>query len=296
MKTRLMGPTGIPVSVIGQGTWYLEQSDRREAIQAVRRGLELGMTHIDTAEMYGSGEVERMVGEGIAGHRPEVFLASKVLPEHASYKGTLRGCEASLKRLRTEYLDLYLLHWAGRYPLAETIRAFEQLVSDGKVRAYGVSNFDPGEIEEAVSIAGPEKIACNQVLYHLRQRAIEHGVIPACEKHGIAVVAYSPFGSGRFPSHNTPQAGKSWRRSPHRTEPRPIRSPSRFLRSGKIFLPSQKLRRPAMSRRTPKPQTSSYRKKTSTISNTPSRSAHARGDCRPYRDLHPYKKMWDGKT
>ncbi len=204
MKTRLMGPTGIPVSVIGQGTWYLEQSDRREAIQAVRRGLELGMTHIDTAEMYGSGEVERMVGEGIAGHRPEVFLASKVLPEHASYKGTLRGCEASLKRLRTEYLDLYLLHWAGRYPLAETIRAFEQLVSDGKVRAYGVSNFDPGEIEEAVSIAGPEKIACNQVLYHLRQRAIEHGVIPACEKHGIAVVAYSPFGSGRFPSRNTP--------------------------------------------------------------------------------------------
>ena len=204
MKTRLMGPTGIPVSVIGQGTWYLEQSDRREAIQAVRRGLELGMTHIDTAEMYGSGEVERIVGEAIAGHRAEVFLASKVLPEHASYKGTLRACEASLKRLRTEYLNLYLLHWAGQHPLAETIRAFEQLVSDGKVRAYGVSNFDPGEIEEAVSIAGPEKIACNQVLYHLRQRAIEHGVIPACEKHGIAVVAYSPFGSGRFPSRNTP--------------------------------------------------------------------------------------------
>lgn len=221
MKTRLMGPTGIPVSVIGQGTWYLEQSDRREAIQAVRRSLELGMTHLDTAEMYGSGEVERMVGEAIVGHRAEVFLASKVLPEHASYKGTLRACEASLKRLRTEYLNLYLLHWAGQHPLAETIRAFEQLVSDGKVRAYGVSNFDPGEIEEAVSIAGPEKIACNQVLYHLRQRAIEHGVIPACEKHGIAVVAYSPFGSGRFPSHNTPggkvlaKIAASHRATPH---------------------------------------------------------------------------------
>lgn len=221
MKTRLMGPTGIPVSVIGQGTWYLEQSDRREAIQAVRRSLELGMTHLDTAEMYGSGEVERMVGEAIVGHRAEVFLASKVLPEHASYKGTLRACEASLKRLRTEYLNLYLLHWAGQHPLAETIRAFEQLVSDGKVRAYGVSNFDPGEIEEAVSIAGPEKIACNQVLYHLRQRAIEHGVIPTCEKHGIAVVAYSPFGSGSFPSPHT-QGGKvlakiaaSHRATPH---------------------------------------------------------------------------------
>lgn len=178
----------------------MERGDRKECIRALRRGLDLGMMHIDTAELYGSGEVERIVGTAIAGRRGEVFLASKVLPQHASFQGTVRACEASLKRLGTDHLDLYLLHWAGRRPLAETLRAFEHLVSAGKIRFYGVSNFDAREIKEAVSLAGPGKIACNQVLYHLRQRGIEHAVTPACERHGIAVVGYSPFGSGRFPS------------------------------------------------------------------------------------------------
>jgi diketogulonate reductase-like aldo/keto reductase len=181
----------------------MEADDRKETIRALRRGLDLGMTHIDTAELYGSGSVESLVGEAIAGRRAEVFLASKVLPQNASYKGTLRACESSLKRLGTEYLDLYLLHWAGSHPLAETIRAFDHLVSAGKVRFYGVSNLDAGEVEEAVSLAGPGKIACNQVLYHLRQRGIEHDVIPACEKHGMALVGYSPFGSGRFPANHS---------------------------------------------------------------------------------------------
>ncbi len=200
MKTRQFGHRGPAVPVIGQGTWNMEQDDRREVGRALRRGLDLGMTHLDTAEMYGAGVVERIVGEAIAGRRNEVFLASKVLPEHASYKGTLQACESSLKRLGTDYLDLYLLHWAGRHPLSETIRAFEQLVSDGKIRMYGVSNFDAREVEEAVRLAGPGKIACNQVLYHLRQRGIEHEVIPTCKRHNMAVVGYSPFGSGRFPA------------------------------------------------------------------------------------------------
>ena len=130
-----------------------------------------------------------------------------MLPQHASQKGTLRACAASLKHLGTDYLDLYLLHWVGEHPLSETIRAFEQLVSDGKIRAYGMSNLDVRTIEEAVSIAGAGKIACNQVLYHLGERAIEHELIVTCEKHGIAVVGYSPFGSGRFPSPHS-QSGK----------------------------------------------------------------------------------------
>lgn len=200
MKSRVLGTTGCAVPVIGQGTWEMERGDRREAIRALQRGLDLGMAHLDTAEMYGSGEVERIVGNAIAGRRGEVFLASKVLPHNASFKGTVRACEASLARLGTDYLDLYLLHWAGRHPLAETLRAFEHLVSAGKIRFYGVSNFDAGELEEAVSLAGPGKIACNQVLYHLRQRGIEHEVLPSCERHGIAIVGYSPFGSGRFPT------------------------------------------------------------------------------------------------
>ena len=200
MRNRRFGHKAPAVPVIGQGTWEMERGDRRETVRALRQGLDLGMTHIDTAEMYGAGVVERIVGEAIAGRRSEVFLASKVLPEHASFKGTLEACEASLRRLGTDYLDLYLLHWAGRHPLSETIRAFERLVSDGKIHMYGVSNFDAREVEEAVRIAGPGRIACNQVLYHLRQRGIEHEVIPACERHSIPVVGYSPFGSGRFPA------------------------------------------------------------------------------------------------
>ena len=193
-----MGGSAVPV--LGQGTWEIERADRAEAVRALRRGVDLGMTHIDTAEMYGSGRAEEIVGEAIRGMRERVFLVSKVLPSNSSYDGTIKACERSLKRLGTEFLDVYLLHWRGGAPLADTFRAFEKLCDDGKIRRWGVSNFDADDLEEAVRIAGKGKIACNQVLYHLGERAIEHSVLPWCEKHGIPVVAYSPFGSGRFPS------------------------------------------------------------------------------------------------
>jgi diketogulonate reductase-like aldo/keto reductase len=193
------------VAVIGQGTWKMERDDRGQAIAALRRGLDLGLSHIDTAELYGSGEVETIVAEVIADRRDDVFLVSKVVPEHASYEGTLRACEKSLRRLRTDWLDCYLLHWPGRHPLAETIRAFEDLERQGKIRSWGVSNFDVGELEEALSIAGPSRIACNQVLYHLDERAIEAAVLPWCARHSVALVAYSPFGAGRFPPSTSPR-------------------------------------------------------------------------------------------
>ena len=199
------GWTGVPVPVIGLGTWNLERADRAEALAALRQGLDAGLTHVDTAEMYGRGRVEEIVGEAIAGRRDEVFLVSKVLPQNASSAGVLRACDASLRRLETDRLDLYLLHWPGQHPLEQTIAAFEQLVRDGKTRFYGVSNFDVADLERAVALAGAERIACNQVLYHLEERAIEHAVLPRCNRHGIAVVAYSPFGSGDFPSARSPR-------------------------------------------------------------------------------------------
>jgi diketogulonate reductase-like aldo/keto reductase len=167
---------------------------------ALKRGLDLGMLHVDTAELYGWGAVEKLVAEAIEGRRDQLFLVSKVHPQNASYEGTIKACEASLKRLKTDRLDTYLLHWASSYPLEDTIAAFEKLVTDGKILAWGVSNFDVDELEEALRIAGPKKIACNQVLYHLQERAIEARVIPWCERLGVAVVGYSPFGSGQFPS------------------------------------------------------------------------------------------------
>ena len=199
MRRQPFGPTGVAVPVVGQGTWNMERDGRAAAVAALRAGLDLGMTHIDTAEMYGSGRVEELVGEAIAGRREQVFLVSKVLPQNASRAGVLRACEASLRRLRTDRLDCYLLHWPGRHPLADTIAAFEQLRREGKVRAWGVSNFGVEEMERAAAIAGAERIACDQVLYHLEERTIEHAVIPWCVARGIAVVGYSPFGSGRFP-------------------------------------------------------------------------------------------------
>jgi len=199
MELRRFGPTGHMVPVIGQGTWHLEDDDPALAIAALRLGLDLGMTHIDTAELYGSGSVEELVGEAIAGRRDEVFLVSKVLPENASRAGTLAACEKSLARLGTDRLDSYLLHWPGDHPLEDTIAAFEQLRQEGKILSWGLSNFDAPDLDLALRIAGPGRIACNQVLYHLRERAIEHAVIPWCEKHGVAVTAYSPFGSGHFP-------------------------------------------------------------------------------------------------
>jgi diketogulonate reductase-like aldo/keto reductase len=169
------------------------------AVAALRRGFDLGLTHVDTAEMYGDGRVEEIVGRALRGRRDEIFLVSKVLPSNASYEGTLRACERSLARLGTDRLDLYLLHWPGPHPFEETVRAFERLRRDGKILAYGVSNFDAAELEGAVRIAGPGRIACNQVLYHLGERAVEHEVLPRCMSLGVALVAYSPYGQGAFP-------------------------------------------------------------------------------------------------
>jgi diketogulonate reductase-like aldo/keto reductase len=203
IRTATFGPTGHQVSVVGQGTWNMERDDRSRAIAALQRGLDLGMNHIDTAEMYGDGKVEQLVGEAIRGRRDDVFLVSKVLPTNASRRGTVAACERSLKRLGVERLDCYLLHWPGRHPVADTIAAFEELVAVGKIASWGVSNFDEDELAEVIAIAGEGRCACNQVLYHLQERAIEHAVLPYCREHGIAVVAYSPFGSGRFPRPDT---------------------------------------------------------------------------------------------
>jgi diketogulonate reductase-like aldo/keto reductase len=189
--------------VIGQGTWYIDSGDRAAAVAALRRGVELGMTHIDTAEMYGDAEL--VVAEAMAGRRDDIFLVSKVLPSNASRRGTITACERSLKRLQTDRLDCYLLHWRGSVPLAETVAAFEALVAAGKIRTWGVSNFDTDDLDEMLDVAGEGKIACNQVLYHLQERAIEHAVLPWCEQHGVAVVAYSPFGHNDFPSPRSRQ-------------------------------------------------------------------------------------------
>jgi diketogulonate reductase-like aldo/keto reductase len=200
MLTREFGLTGIKVPVIGQGTWKL----RKDGLEALRAGIKLGMTHIDTAEMYtGSEEV---IGEAIHQIRHKVFIVSKVLPSNASYKGTLRACDASLKRLGTDYLDVYLLHWwSGSHPISDTMRAMEELVSAGKIRYIGVSNFDVARLKQAQKALTRQKIVCNQVLYHLRSRAVENAVLPYCESQNIAVVGYSPFGQGDFPAANSKQ-------------------------------------------------------------------------------------------
>lgn len=204
MDKHIFGCTRREVPVIGQGTWEIETQDNARVIAALRQGLELGMTHIDTAEMYGMGAAERVVGEAIAGRRQQVFLVSKVLPENASRAGTVQACERSLVRLRTDHLDCYLLHWRGQYALEDTFAAFEQLKEEGKILAWGVSNFDVPDLIDALLVTGERVIACNQVLYHLQERAIEHAVLPWCEEHGVAVVAYSPFGHGDFPGPRTP--------------------------------------------------------------------------------------------
>ena len=160
------------------------------------------MTHVDTAELYGAAEA--LVGEAIAGRRREVFLVSKVLPENASRAGTRAACERSLAQLRTDHLDCYLLHWRGRHPLEDTFGVFEELRAEGKILSWGVSNFDVSDLEEARKLAGPGGPVCNQVLYHLQERGIEHAVMPWCAANSVAVVAYSPLGSGRFPGPHTP--------------------------------------------------------------------------------------------
>jgi diketogulonate reductase-like aldo/keto reductase len=168
----------------------------RRAVETLRAGLDLGMTHIDTAEMYGNGRAEELVGEAIAGRRDEVFLASKVLPSNASYDGTIRACERSLRRLKTDRLDLYMIHWSGRYPVSETYRAMNKLIERGSIRFAGISNFD---FDELPGVEETARLACDQVLYHLGDRGIERRLIPYCRDRRIAVVAYSPFGHGDLP-------------------------------------------------------------------------------------------------
>ncbi len=228
MEQRRFGPTARNVPVIGQGTWYLERARRAEAIAALRRGLDLGATHIDTAEMYGSGAAETIVGEAIAGRRDELFLVSKVLPQNASRAGTIKACEQSLKRLKTDRLDCYLLHWRGEHPLSETVAGFAELRRSGKILSWGVSNFDADDLEDMRKAAGDGQIACNQVLYHLKERAIEHAVVPWCARHKVAVVAYSPFGHQDFPGAQTP-GGRVLEEIAHAHKATPRQIALRFL-------------------------------------------------------------------
>ncbi len=198
MRTRPFGPLGIDLPVIGLGTWHLDEADPDEAREALHAGLDLGMLHVDTAEYYGSA-VEGLVGEVIAERREQVFLVSKIMPNDATRRGTVRTCEKDLKRIATDYLDCYLIHWPGSHPLEDSIAGLEELREAGKIRAWGVSNFDEQLLAKVLSIAGPGKLVCNQVLYHLEERAIEHAVLPWCEKNDVAVVGYTPFGDSGFP-------------------------------------------------------------------------------------------------
>jgi diketogulonate reductase-like aldo/keto reductase len=193
-------PSGRVVPVLGQGTWEMgEKSERRQdEVAALRQGLDLGMTLIDTAEMYAEGGAEEVVAEAIAGRREEVFVVSKVYPHNATRRGAVEACERSLKRLKTDHLDLYLLHWRGSVPLAETLEAFQRLKESGKIMDYGVSNFDVSDIEEASDYSGGEAIATNQVLYNLARRGVEWDILPWCRKNNIPVMAYSPIEQGRM--------------------------------------------------------------------------------------------------
>jgi diketogulonate reductase-like aldo/keto reductase len=185
---------------LGQGTWRFGEDARRQAaeVAALRLGIDLGMTLIDTAEMYGNGGAESVVGQAIEGRRDTVFLVSKVLPQNASLRGTISACEASLRRLQTDHIDLYLLHWRGSIPLEQTLRAFQTLTAQGKIRHWGVSNFDVDDMDELVALAGGNAVASNQVLYNLARRGIEWDLLPWCRKNDVAVMAYSPIDQGQI--------------------------------------------------------------------------------------------------
>jgi len=197
---RVALPSGETVPALGQGTWSMGETPRRRAeeVAALQLGIELGMTLIDTAEMYGEGGAERVVGEALAGRRDQVFVVSKVYPHNASRKGAIAACERSLKRLKTDRLDLYLLHWRGAVPLAETLEAFQALIAAGKIRHYGVSNLDTGELEELWRLPGGGACATDQVLYNLSRRGPEWRLLPWCDKHRMPVMAYSPLEQGRL--------------------------------------------------------------------------------------------------
>jgi diketogulonate reductase-like aldo/keto reductase len=188
---------GTPVSRLGQGAWQIGEDKRSRAAEqgALRTGVELGLNLIDTAEMYGNGRSEELVAEVVAGRREQVYLVSKVLPQNASRRDTIASCEESLKRLKTDYLDMYLLHWRGSVPLDETLEAFAALRGRGSIRHYGVSNFDVDDLEETRALKGGAEIATNQVLYNLEQRGVEWALLPWSRKHSVPLMAYSPLGS-----------------------------------------------------------------------------------------------------
>jgi diketogulonate reductase-like aldo/keto reductase len=193
-------PCGLHVPALGQGTWHMAEDPalRRAEIAALQHGIEVGLTVVDTAEMYADGASERLVGEAIAGRRDQVFLVSKVLPWNASRAGTVEACEASLQRLRTDRIDLYLLHWRGESPFEETIGAFDALLRDGKIRSWGVSNLDTDELDELVAAGGGAGVQTDQVLYNLSRRGIEVDLLPWARNRGLPIMAYSPVEQGRI--------------------------------------------------------------------------------------------------
>ena len=198
-------PSGVSVPALGLGTWNMGEDSRKAnaEIESLKRGLDLGMTLIDTAELYAEGGAEKITGAAIAGRRDEVFLVSKVYPWNASRQGVIDACERSLKRLRTDRLDLYLLHWRGEHPLAETVAGFEELRRAGKIGAWGVSNFDVADMEELMIVPGGKNCAANQVLYNLSRRGVEYDLLPWCQQRGIAIMAYSPIEQGRLVRNDT---------------------------------------------------------------------------------------------
>jgi diketogulonate reductase-like aldo/keto reductase len=196
-------PSGETIPVLGMGTWHLGEGRHppESEIEALRTGVDLGMTLVDTAEIYGDGASERLIGQAIAGRRDEVFLVSKIRPHHATFRGTIAACEASLRRLRTDRLDLYLLHWRGMVPLEETIGAFEDLKRAGLIRHWGVSNFDLTDMTEVMDLPGGRAVETDQVLYNLTRRGIEWNLLPWCRANGLPIMAYSPIEQGRLVGH-----------------------------------------------------------------------------------------------
>jgi diketogulonate reductase-like aldo/keto reductase len=196
-------PNGTTIPALGMGTWYLGEEPARHATElaALRTGLEIGLTLIDTAEMYGDGAAEELVGEAIAGRRDGVFLVSKVLPGHATRRGTVEACQSSLRRLGTDHLDMYLLHWRGRAPLAETVEAFEELMQAGSIGCWGVSNLDVPDLDELASVPGGDRVQTDQVLYNLARRGPEYDLIPRCREVGMPLMAYSPVDHGQLSGH-----------------------------------------------------------------------------------------------
>jgi len=193
-------PSGEQLPVLGLGTWHMGErpQKRQDELDAIRCAIDNGMKLIDTAEMYGDGAAEELIGQALGGRRSDAFIVSKVLPHHATRRGTVAACEDSLRRLRTDNLDMYLLHWPGAVPLDETLEAFDALLQAGKIRYWGVSNFDTPDMEELLALRGGDAVATNQVLYNLTRRGIEFDLMPWCRQRGLPVMSYSPLEQGRL--------------------------------------------------------------------------------------------------